>query len=719
MYNIFQKEFTKEDNMSKNMKSLKKYNPYVYLPLDNDFYEEDVISYYNHYKEIYGDSSVFIKRIIECNDEAVKLAIDEFLESTDNIKTSVRELKRRIRLIKDIILLTEKGNNTKKHIDSIDRKVDKVLDYKNKNSGVLEQQFNELSYLFNKFNDSSFDETIVNLKQKVKELLESYNEIYSLKMSVKTSKKIYRMMNNIIDNRAKCMYMYAYYDIEIRDLLENYKNKVIGNEDSYLDWVNGLKSEYNQIKLILKNIYSNDKYLKYTKIYDKKVDELIDYVVHKNGYFKINDDKKLEALFSCYENSIGNYSFDEYYDYMTDSEKFNIKREMYEEKNRQFKRNVRNFNKMIRNKYSSNYANRYINRVNKRADAIIKKNAKIVGMPVPKNPWIIRKYMWTDTENFVSEVGIKIRKFINPVLRKVVRLAMENKLIVEEMPKLNPNKQYIFVSTHYFTEDVIGLFSATDRQVHMLMGTTDQIENNPLMLAAMAFGFFHVDRLDKEDRKECFEKQNVLIDKGTSFINYIGGGWENSENELQPPSFSGAYRTSKLKDVLIVPVASYLVSEDKKIYMRFGEAIDVRKCDENTANDIIRDTLASMHYKQISKYSYPITDSKLVVNNKIISTHMLPYDQHKYYMDQIGDEYWHQPWTKPFAKEEIGPRRRKITTLEEVYGFIDNLSREKLIELSSMLSSVMVKMDEKERYNISKYLDSNYDKFKARRLKKK
>ena len=66
------------------------------------------------------------------------------------------------------------------------------------------------------------------------------------------------------------------------------------------------------------------------------------------------------------------------------------------------------------------------------------------------------------------------------------------------------------------------------------------------------------------------------------------------------------------------------------------------------------------------------------------------YDQHKYYMDQIGDEYWNQPWTKPFAKEEIGVRKSKNPNEEDVYGFISNLSRDKLIELSSYLSGVMV-----------------------------
>ena len=174
----------------------------------------------------------------------------------------------------------------------------------------------------------------------------------------------------------------------------------------------------------------------------------------------------------------------------------------------------------------------YINKVNKSADKLIRSHAKEIGMPIPKNPWIVRKYLWADTENFVSDIGIKLRKIIHKPFQKIVRLAMKNKLIIEEMSELDKNKQYVFVSTHYFTEDVIGLFSATDRQTHMLMGTTDQIENNPLMIAAMLFGFFHVDRMDKEDRKECFEKQNILIEKGTSFINYIGGSWENSENEL-------------------------------------------------------------------------------------------------------------------------------------------------------------------------------------------
>ena len=81
-------------------------------------------------------------------------------------------------------------------------------------------------------------------------------------------------------------------------------------------------------------------------------------------------------------------------------------------------------------------------------------------------------------------------------MRWLVGVAMKNKLVIEDRPILDSTKQYIFVPTHYFTEDAIGMFASLDRQAYMLMGTTDQIENNPLLLAALMLGFFHVDRMD-------------------------------------------------------------------------------------------------------------------------------------------------------------------------------------------------------------------------------
>ena len=701
-----------------------KYSPYTDLNLNTSFYEDEFINYYEHYRKLYNDSNEFKKIVRKANDEQVTKVIDEFLSSDTDIYEAINELRRNIRIIKDLVLISENGNTTKRHIKVIDNRVDKAIKLKNKKLDIKRKDLDRIHSLckdFISYSKLSVD-IILEFKKGINQIIIHCEDVYSFRESINMKKRIDRIVNKTLNTKANQFNVYQGDIFKINELINNYKNKDIVDESSYMEWVNSLKTDYQCIKQKMNIIYPLNIYKKVIKKYDKLIDKLIDEKVSKNKYLYQSDIKKLNELFDNYRKNILNLSNElynyEYYEYMTDEEKFNIKRELYEDKVRMFKRIIRDFNKIIRDKYSYKYASSYINKVNKKADKFICKLANLIDMPISKNPWFVRKYLWADTENFVSSKGLLFRKIINLPLRKVVKLAMKNKLIIEEMPKLSPNKQYVFVSTHYFTEDVIGLFTGIDRQAHMLMGTTDQIENNPLMTAAMLFGFFHVDRMDPKDRKECFEKQNILIEKGTSFINYIGGSWENSENELQPVSFSGAYRTSKLKDVLIVPVASYLVREEKKIYMRFGEPIDVRNCDENVANDIIRDTLASMHFKQISKYSYLIQTVKLAVDDRTIKTHDLPYNQHIYYMNQIGDEYWNQPWTKPFAKEEIGLRKRKITTEEEVYDFVSQLSREKLIELSSYLSSVMVKMDEKERYNIIKYLDSNYEKFKVRSLKK-
>jgi len=136
---------------------------------------------------------------------------------------------------------------------------------------------------------------------------------------------------------------------------------------------------------------------------------------------------------------------------------------------------------------------------------------------------------------------------------------------------------------------------------------------------------------------------------------------------------------------------------------------------DNGADAVIIENI-EIQSEQLEKYSKPI--GSLHIDNYGI-THDLPYDQRTYYMDSRGNEYWNQPWSRPFAKEEIGIRTKKDVTEEEVYKFVDNLSREKLVELSSILSEPLVRIDELERYNIVDYLDRNYDKFKENHKKNK
>lgn len=700
------------------------YNPYINIDLSSKFFEDDFIEYLNKFKDVLADDD-FVKKIILENDRKLSTIINDYLVSDGVNANKIKEFMIEVRKIKDIILLSEPALVTKRHIREVDKQVNKAIDDKNKKFNIYAEDENYLKELFLQFspNIDSYDEDILAFKSKIKERIEYYRIIFPHEKASKKIRQIIKKSDALIDEMIKNLDIEKSIEIEFFELLLRHIGMDINDSSSYDAWVSSLRNDFENIKNEITDKCSISGAKKLIQTFSTWLDEFIQNKADSLDYLKENEDILLNNIFNNFEESIlvklneQLNSIDNYF-YMNESEQQVIKRRMYDEFFRIFKREIRNFNSMIRLRYSSKVASKYVDKVNIKADKFANSLIEKIGLPIPKNPWFIRKYLWADLDNFASEKGIAFRKSINYFLKKIVKLAMKNQLIIEEEQQLDPTQQYVFVSTHYFTEDVIGTFVSIDRQVYMLMGTTDQIENNFLMVAAALLGFFHVDRLDSKDRTLCFEKQNKLIDLSTSFINYVGGSWENSENELQPLSFSGPVRTSKQKGVLIVPRAAYFVKEEKKIYVRTGQPLDLKDLSEDDANEIIRDTLASMHYKQICKHSYPINDIVIKDGDKEFQTHDLPYDQHTYYMDQIGKEYWNQPWTRPFAVEEIGVRKRKITTLEDVYGFIDKLSREKLIELSSIICDPLKRIDEDNRYNVVKYLDNNYERFKKLSRKK-
>lgn len=727
----------------------KGYYPYKDLAefRDSEYFEGKVLEYFQKYRDYIEEIKVDNPDALEIEilaRDVVRLRNDEEIERIfkrykkdankrvrkDNEKAIAR-LKKDIRLIKDIILVTEPVDM--KRLQQIDNEMGDLIDSVSLSLGITKDKRSEKAIVselldsYEKIDADSFESATSVLKSITKDICDYYRKNFSVKTAVKYINELNSKVDKLIDERAISLGIVAKDEKLIDELVEKYNSKKLISS-SFENILVLFKKEIEDLRVSFIEKYSDKLAKKLIKSLDKKTGMVIDRMVYFVGYPEIHE-ARLKEIFDSYKpenldifDMIFYASEEEMqearykYQWMEEEEKKVFEMRIYEQYIRIFKGKIREFNKEIRGIYSLDYANKMVDSVNKRADTLIRTKAMEMGKPVSKNPWFARKYLWADTENFISENGIKFRKVINPVMRNIVKFAMNNELVIEERSKLDSTKQYIFVPTHYFTEDAIGMFASLDRQAYMLMGTTDQIENNPLMLAAVMFGFFHVDRLDKVNRKECVDKQNRIIDLETNFINYISGSWENSENELQPLSFSGPYRTSIQKGVEIVPVGLYLVREDKKIYVRYGEPIDLSNYDEKTANDIIRDTLASMHFKQMDKHSFPIETIDVEGYGK---THNLPYDQHTYYMDQIGNEYWNQPWSKPFAVEEIGLRAKKVTSEEDVYEFVDNLSRERLIELASVLAEPLVRRDEKDRYNVVNYLDRNYDKFKENNIKRK
>lgn len=722
---------------------IEKYNPYVDLnqDIEDEYFEDKFLEYFNDFREQVDKlkeklnhkddkkiDGLFDELVKQRNDEEIERLCDNYLyyyiQSDKFVNESrVVRLRKYIRKIKDLILISEPANMKRLH--EVDDKIGEIID---EVSEMVFHDTDSIDSLLNSFEPAStldmksYCDYMSYFRKKVEDLSNHYRRNYSVKTATKYINELTNRFDKVVHEEASKL-GYLYREQKLID-------KIVGIYDVkrsnmfHFEWVNELKREIEKLKSRYKKVYSSKMADQLIKLLDSKTSEIIDRNANKAGYPDIHEEK-LQIIFSRYRpDKINLFDIQFYsskeerdrakekYQGMTSEEKKVFEMRIYEQYIRYFKAQIREHNKNIRKIYSPKYANKMVDLVNKRADMLIRQKAKEIGKPIPRNPWFIRKYLWADTENFATSRGVAFRKFINPFMSKLVNVAMKNKLVIEERPELDPTKQYVFVPTHYFTEDIIGEYASLGRQAYVLMGTTDQIENNFLMLAAIMMGLFYVDREDLVSRRECVDKQNRIIELGSNVVNYISGSWENSENELQPLSFSGPYRTSVAKDVQIVPVGLYLVREEKKIYVRYGEPLDVNKLDESTANEVIRDTLASIHFKQMSKHSIPIETVQVDGYGK---THNLPYNQHIYYMEQVANEYWNQYWSKPFAKEEIGVRPKKVSDEADVYSFVDNLSRENLIRLSKYLSEPMLRRYERdERYNIVKYIDENYDRLSAK-----
>ena len=208
------------------------------------------------------------------------------------------------------------------------------------------------------------------------------------------------------------------------------------------------------------------------------------------------------------------------------------------------------------------------------------------------------------------------RKIIRVPLKGILNIATKGKMIIDVNPEevLEKNKPYIFTSTHYHSEDIITNLRALDRQTYALIGTTYQLEHNLKMYGAWANGIVYVNRKDPNSRKESLKIMKWLLEQGISVLIYVEGGWNNTENQLVQQIFPGAYKLSSQTKVEVVPMSNFLEPESNSIHISFGNPIKAYEYSKEEANERIRDSMASLMFEQIKKFSVPIKRATLSEN---------------------------------------------------------------------------------------------------------
>lgn len=300
-----------------------------------------------------------------------------------------------------------------------------------------------------------------------------------------------------------------------------------------------------------------------------------------------------------------------------------------------------------------------------------------------------------DINSFTSDKGIKRRRIIAKVLKKILKIATPEKIIIDRYPDLNPNEPYIFVPTHGFSNDIIACLASIDRSTYLLMGSTNQVEYNRLMYVAWLNGFIYVNRTNNKSRKEAIPKMERILKNGSSVLIFPEGGHNNTENNLVNKLFSSPYILAKRTGYKVIPIAPFYEFGSDRIFMNFGAPIDLAKYDNKKEALLnLRDVLATMVYENIEKHATP---------------YVRPTDRdiHIEFMEERRQEYLKNSWTEDVWEEEL--TRYLDTTEREFCSVMESVDKIKVDKNNAyILGPVLINRQLQKKYDFKEYMHKNW-----------
>lgn len=307
----------------------------------------------------------------------------------------------------------------------------------------------------------------------------------------------------------------------------------------------------------------------------------------------------------------------------------------------------------------------------------------------------LKKYETADIHNFTTNVGMRVRRYINKPLRTLLKYFIKRKVIIEQYPRLDEKKVYLFVANHSFDEDAISVIHAIDRSVYVLHGSTHQMEHNPVFYALWLNGMIYLNRLNRTSRADAIGKMERVLKYGTSIILFAEGGYNNTENQLIQPLFASPYILSQKLEIEVVPIITFNDKDDEnRIYIRAGEPMQLWKYDKQEALARLRDEMSTLVYEIMLKHT------------KIIHRNELGNDARRDYMKLKKSVYDCLKWYEDVWEEEITYYPgHGVTTPVKAREYIDKVQVTK--KNAEILSDTLIRREEDKRYDFLRYMREN------------
>jgi len=313
--------------------------------------------------------------------------------------------------------------------------------------------------------------------------------------------------------------------------------------------------------------------------------------------------------------------------------------------------------------------------------------------------WFGDKVKYANVNNFTSNLGLKIRKknhkimstFVSWIFKKIYK----KNVIIDRNVKLDKDKIYIFASSHNYAYEIGAIAFSIDRNSYLLFGGECLLYNDFRIFIAWINGLIFVDRFDKKSRKDSVDKMKRVLDAGNSILIFPEGRLNDSENKLCLKMFSGVYNLSSYKKVEVVPMSVFNDNLSNDFHISYGDPIKVYEYEYRDGVEKIRDSIATMMYEQIEKFSSPFSREDID-------------DIHFNFMEERINEYRKVKWGNDIKWElELFDYKSGDVDLEDVWKDIDKVDIN--VKNAHIFGDILVELERRKKYDFKNYVIKNFD----------
>ncbi len=265
-------------------------------------------------------------------------------------------------------------------------------------------------------------------------------------------------------------------------------------------------------------------------------------------------------------------------------------------------------------------------------DNIVNLNDLTGGKEPSKLFYILGRYLYylidTDVDKCITKSGVKLRKAINPIIKKIGPSFLHGKQVFEDReslmypkgrkkkdkdkPKYSkdielPDEPVIWMSNHAFKDDVLASILASKRHCYLLLGSVPQFYNTLDGITSYLNGVVLTNRKVKKSKKATIPKVEKAMEYGADLMIFPEGVWNKTPHIPIIELWHGIYRIAKSTGAKIVPIVHYTTdltceSKDSIIHTVIDDPIDISGMEEEEAMILLRDTLATWYVLMMEKY---------------------------------------------------------------------------------------------------------------------